>query len=278
MVRNGFVTVLVVLVAAASAPAQTPPRYRWQTGQVLVYKIEQSTQAIDIVDGTKSEMKSQHNVTKRWQVVDVDKDGVATLQMSLTALRIEQTTLKGEVLLFDSAAPDKSDPDMRKQLSEFIGKPLAVLRLDATGQLIEVKESKFGPASRFQNELPFAVVLPPVLPQANQTWERAYKITLDPPLGTGEKFDAVQHYTYKSVTADALTIALTTEMKTQPEAVLNRVPLLQVQPEGEVVFDLQAGRMRSAAMKIDKELKNHMGEGSSYRFVSSYTEQYAGDK
>jgi hypothetical protein len=278
MVRKLLLTMMVVLAAVASASAQTAPRHRWQTGQVLIYKTAHATQAIDIVEDTKVETKSLVNVTKRWQVVSVDPAGVATLQMSLDALRIEQTTPKGDVMLFDSANPDKSDPDMRKQLSQFVGPTLAILRLDPTGKVVEVKESKFGPASRFENELPFAVVLPPVMPQANQTWERAYKITLDPPLGAGEKFDAVQHYTYKAVTANALSISLTTELKTQPEAIADRIPLLQVQPEGEIVFDVQAGRMRSATLKIDKELKGHKGDGSSYRFVSSYTEQYAGDK
>jgi hypothetical protein len=278
MVRNGLVTFIVLLVVAASAPAQTSPRHRWQTGQILVYKTTHATQAIDIVEDAKVETKSLVNVTKRWEVVAVDPAGVATLQLSLAALRIEQTMPKGDVLLFDSANPDKSDPDMRKQLSQFIGPTLAVLRLDPTGKLVEVKESKFGPASRFENELPFAVVLPPMMPQANQTWDRAYKITLDPPLGAGEKFDAVQHYACKSVTADAVTIGLTTELKTQPEAVADRIPLLQVQPEGEIIFDVQAGRMRSATLTIERDLKGHKGDGSSYRFVSHYTEQYAGDK
>ena len=278
MVRKTVLPVLIVLAVAATAPAQTPPRHRWQTGQVLVYKTTHATQATDVVDDTKVETKSLVNVTKRWQVVGVDPQGVATLQLSLSALRIEQTTPKGDVLLFDSANPDKSDPDMRKQLSQFVGPTLAVVRLDATGKLVEVKESKFGPASRFENELPFVVVLPPALPQANQTWERTYKITLDPPLGAGEKFNAVQHYAYKAVTADVLTIGLTTELKTQPEAVADRIPLLQVQPEGEIVFDMRAGHMHSATLKIDKELKGHKGDGSSYRFVSNYTEQYAGDK
>jgi hypothetical protein len=278
MIRTGLATILVWSVIAAAAPAQTAPRHRWQTGQVLVYKTEHATLASDLVGDTKVETKSVVNTTKRWQVLNVDAAGVATLQMSVTALRIETTTPTGEVLLFDSANPDKSDPSMRKQLSQFVGQPLAVLRLDPLGKLIEVKESKFGPASRFENELPFALVLPPVLPLANQTWERTYQVTLEPPQGTGEKFDAVQHYTCKNVTAGVLTIGLTTELKTQPEAIANRIPLLQVQPEGEVVFDVQAGRMRSATLKIEKELKGHQGDDSSYRFASRYTEQYIGDK
>jgi hypothetical protein len=73
-------------------------------------------------------------------------------------------------------------------------------------------------------------------------------------------------------------MTLATELKKQPEAVRDRIPLLQSQPEGEIVFDVQTGRMRSAVLTIDKELKGHQGEDSSYRFISKYTEQYIGDK
>ena len=55
---------------------------------------------------------------------------------------------------------------------------------------------------------------------------------------------------------------------------LDRVPLIQRQPQGEVVFDLANGRMHSATLCIDEALQNHQGAESSYRCVSSYTEQY----
>jgi hypothetical protein len=142
---------------------------------------------------------------------------------------------------------------------------------------VEVKESKFGSANRFQAEPPFVGLLPPDNLKAGQTWERSYPVTIEPPHGTGEKYLAVQRYACKGVTNGLATIGLTTEMKTQPEAVGDRVPLLEMQPEGEIVFDLQAGRLRSAALRIDKELKGHDGEGSSYHFQSTYTVQYVGD-
>ena len=73
-------------------------------------------------------------------------------------------------------------------------------------------------------------------------------------------------------------LAVTTQFKNQPDSPLDRVPLLQKQPEGEVTFDLQNGRMFRANLRIDKTLENHQGTGSSYRFVSTYTEQYVGEK
>ena len=55
-------------------------------------------------------------------------------------------------------------------------------------------------------------------------------------------------------------------------------PLLQMQPEGQVIFDTKEGRLRQATLRIEKELKGHQGEGSSYHFQSTYTEEYVGDK
>ena len=139
---------------------------------------------------------------------------------------------------------------------------------------------KFGPASRYENELPFVGVLPADGPKAGQEWQRDYKITLEPPAGAGEKYDAVQKYVCKSV-ADGLAVtSVTTSLvpaKTAPGGA-EQAALLQMQPEGEIVFDVKAGRLRSASLKIDKEVKGHQGDGSSYHLQQTYTEEYVGDR
>ena len=249
-------------------------QFRWQQGQTLTYVVEHATSAAEVVGDSKSDTRTKLNLTKRWQVLDVDASGVATLQLSLAALRLEATTPTGGVLLFDSNDPAKSDEHMREELGKFVGQPLAVLRMDVYGRVVEVKESKHGPASRFDSELPFVFTLPAGAPAPGQGWDRAYKITLAPPQGTGEKYDAVQKYVCKAVANGLATLTLSTELKNMPENALDRVPLLQLQPEGEVVFDIAHGRLHSASLKIEKELKGHQGEGSSYKFQSSYTEKY----
>src|SRR5207253_10640638 len=147
-----MVAVSAVLVCATLASAQTGP-FRWQNGQILVYKIEEATEATDVKDEDTVVTKTRLNLTKRWQVTAVDSQGIATLQLSLTALRQELTTAKGDTLLFDSANPDKSHPQLKEQMSKYVGQTLAVLRVDPYGRVVEVKESKFGPASGFECEL-----------------------------------------------------------------------------------------------------------------------------
>src|SRR5438128_11564100 len=107
--------------------------------------------------------------------------------MSLAAMRNEQKRTNGETLLFDSQDQAKSNPALYEQMSKFIGKTLAVLRIDPFGRVIEVKQ---GVASRYEAEPPFVIVFPAAKAQVGQAWRRPYTITLDPPLGTGEKYQA----------------------------------------------------------------------------------------
>lgn len=278
MIRTGMTAGFALLAMAALASAQTAPgRLHWQAGQVLTYRVEQVTFASDAAGDNKAETKTKLNLVKRWQVVSVDAAGAATLQLSLASLRLETTTAAGDTLLFDSANPDKSTADLREQMTGYIGKALALLRVDSQGRVLEVKQSKFGPASRYENELPFVGVLPIDGPKAGQEWQRDYKITLEPPAGAGEKYDAVQKYVCKSVVDGLATATMTTALKTPPPPA-EQAPLLQLQPEGEIVFDLKAGRLRSASLKIDREVKGHQGEGSSYHVQVAYTEEYVGDR
>jgi hypothetical protein len=266
----GLLCVPVVAAQTAAGP------FHWQEGEVLTYRVEHVTAASDVTAEGKSDTKTRLNLMKRWQVLGVDAAGVATLQLSIVTMRLEATTPKGSALVFDSTDPSKSDEHLREELGRFVGAPLAVLRLDGQGRVIEVKESKHGPASRYESELPFVVALPAELPREGQSWERSYKITLEPPQGTGEHYDATQSYVCKAAADGAVTIALSTQINNLPENALDRVPLLQMQPEGEVIFDARTGHLRSARLHIVKELTGHQGEGSSYRFESMYTEEAVG--
>lgn len=261
------------------APAQTAAwRFRWQPDQVLTYRVEQVTNIGEVVGDKKSNFTDKLNLVKRWQVREVDNAGVATLQQSVVSMRREMTFPEGKPKLFDSTDPDKSDAQLREQLSKYVGVPLVVIRVNGQGTVVEVKESKYGPASRLESEPPFKITLPETAPSAGTEWSRAYRITLEPPRGTGEKYEASQKYKCETIEAGTAAITLTTTIAKLPEAAGDQIPLLEMQPAGEVVFDVKGGFLRSARVKIDKEVKGHQGEGSTFRYQSTYTETYVESK
>jgi hypothetical protein len=270
MRRKLYIGTAAWLTLAATVGAQSTHRFQWRAGQTLDYKVEQSTSVTDTMEDKTGETGSKLHEVKHWQVQDVDAQDVATVQLSLLSLRIETKSPNGDVLVFDSSQPDKSTPEMKKQMSQYVGVPLAVLRVNRLGRVVEVKQCNFGPASRYECEPPFGVVFADDM--TNGWWQRTYQVTLEPPQGTGEKYSATQKYRIKSQEGGKLIVGFGTEI-TLPAAVADQIPLLQWQPQGEIVFDAQAGATKSVRFSIDKELKGHQGPGSTYRFQTVYQEE-----
>jgi hypothetical protein len=272
MTRRWTLTLLAACSLAAPAAAQAP-QFRWKSGQVLTYRVSQTTEAVETLkdqDPLKTTVKL--DLVKRWQVVSVDAAGTATLQMMLASLRMENRPPTGEAMVFDSAAPGKSDPQLGQEMAKYVGPPLTVVRLDARGQLVEVKESKFGPESRLQSDLPFKLVLPPGPFAVSQTWDRTYQIKLDPPQGAGESYDATQTYTCKVLAGGRAVVHLATSLKTPPESPADRLPLLPLMPEGDLTFDTASGVLKAVRYQFGQDLDEHRGEGSKYQFKSTYSE------
>jgi hypothetical protein len=279
MARIHFIT-FASLVAFAGVTSAEAPRFRFQRGETLSYHIVQTTRIIDTALDEKTEKPlvveatTKIDLVRKWKVTDVDDKGVATLEMTIASMRFERKCGKDEDV-FDSAKPD----DLNKnEMAKHIGPVLAVLRIDPRGTVVEVKESKVGPATRFAADLPLKLVLPETAPKLGDIWDRSYMIQLDPPLGTGEKYATVQKYTCQEPKSGLLTLALTTEIKEMPVTAADQIPLLPLIPEGTLYFHAETGRYYAARLKIAKELKNHQGEGSSYSYASTYVEDLMPDK
>lgn len=263
-------SLLLFFLLSPFAPAQDAWHFRWTKGAKLDYRVNHVTQVAETIDGKKSESASKLSLIKRWTVLEVDEKGGATVRLSLVALRNEQVRPSGETILFDSENLEKSTPELREAMGKFIGKTLAELRLDRNGQLLEVKE---GSLAKYEAEPPFVVVLPGIAPKEGQAWLRPFHVTLDPPLGAGEKIPAAQRYTCEKVTGKLATLKISTEAKKMPESAQEQIPLVQKLPQGQVVFDTALGRLHAASLAIDRTVENHEGPGSAYHFRSNYSEQ-----
>lgn len=270
-----------LLFATGDVLGDDAVRFRFNKGEVLTYTIVQTTKATETTIDPKTskpvthEHVTRHTVVRKWKVVDFDIKGIATLEMSIAAMKWEQSLPNGETDVFDSSKPD----DLNKsEMAKLIGPVLAVVRINPLGQLIEVRESKFGSKSRFEADLPFKIVLPPSDFKEGKTWDRTYTIKLDPPQGTGETYEATQKYTVKAPMNGFATIALNTIIKDVPAQVSDQIPLLPMLMDGEVCFHAATGRYQAARLKIKKELLNHQGEGTKYVFESAYSEDLKGEK
>jgi hypothetical protein len=278
MMRRFLVSSVALVVASvglAQPPASAPaaPRFRWEAGKVLTYRVVQNTVVQETTldektnKPTTGEVRTGVTVVRKWAVKDVDKAGVATLEMSITEMKREIRNSDGSETATDSAKPDDA-----KGMEAYLNKPIVTIRLDAQGKLVEVKEAKGGTAARLNAELPFRLVLPDAAPDAGATWERPFAMKLDPPLGTGESYDFAQKYTSKGEKNGLLVVGVETTLKAPPKAVSEQVPLVPLLWTGDVYFNAAAGKYHAARLRARAELVNYQGEGTRYVYESSYAE------
>ncbi len=275
MLRCLFLGLLCLLLGVSSSFGAAP-RFKFTKGDTLSYKVVQVTSTEESFPDEKGKIEEVKHTTRaeivrKWKVTDVDEKGIATLEMSIGSLKWNHTLPDGKDESFDSDKPDELN---KKEMAKMVGTTLAILRIDAQGKLLEVKQSKAGPESRFFADLPFKVIFPEAETKMGDSWTRDYALVLEPPHGTGEKFDSQQKYTHAEAKGGLMVIGLTTTLKKAPSSVTEQIPLIPMQNEGEVFFHAESGRYVGARLKVTKELKDHQGEGSKYKFSSTYTEDF----
>ena len=284
MVRivTGF---LFIALTHSAAVADDPLRFRFTTGQTFTYNVRQTTTVTETSPDEKTGRPTTGttttalNLTRKWDVTAVDPDGTATLVMAITAVRQEITRPGPEDQdgkpTTDAVVIDSATADGQEQMAAYLNKPVVTVKLDPRGQLVEAK-SVTGDGHRLSAELPFRVTLPATVPTANASWNRPFTITLDPPLGTGEKYDAVQTYTFQGMSQEYAVIGLTTTLKdppTDPAGLPALVPLLW---KGEAFVNPRTGQYAGAKLTAGHEVANHLGAGSKFVYKSEYAEGLAG--
>lgn len=262
--------VSLVILGATPASAQPPFVFKLKPEQKLRYQTQHVTQITIQGDEGKNEATSQVRQLKEWKVIDVDSLGVATMEMSVLRLDIEQKSPDGKSVRYDSKDPQNSHPELVKQLAELTTKPILRVQLAANGQ---VKESQnLTGQKNLLRELPFFVTMTDELPRVGLQWQRDYPIPLDPPLGSGQAYKAVQLCELTGLEGDQMTVQVRTRIDEEPKSIEDKISLAQHMVTGQVRLDWRRGLMLSAQMKIDRKVEGIAGAGSYYWFKSDYAE------
>jgi hypothetical protein len=268
---------LLLLFITSTAFAQSAPlRFQWQAGQVLTYKVSQTTNVTEKTIDEKAKKITQvitatkMTSTKKWTVKDVDANGQATLEMAVTAFRQEVSQTIGEAKPIERVVDSLNAEDTKTM--PFLNKVILTVKIDRQGQLLDAKADNPATTQRLQIELPFRIVLPDEAPAKDAKWSRAIKIPLPPPIGTGEEYDATQQMTYLGVKDEASVIGFQTELKQEPSDVAMIPALAPMLWQGHLFFDAKLGRYKGAKLNSQKEVNNHRGENTLFKYNSEYVE------
>lgn len=93
MIRNLGLTLMIGLLVSVAARAEEPARFKFKKDEVLSYSIIQNSKVVETLLDEKTskpveqEHVTKHSVIRRWKVANIDAIGVATLEMTIAAMR-----------------------------------------------------------------------------------------------------------------------------------------------------------------------------------------------
>ena len=134
-------TWIALFTTASVSFAADPPKFVWKAGDILTYKVSQNTTVDELVldEGAKQptavKTVTALTTTKQWAVKAVGKDGSATLEMTVTALRQELTQTVGDRKPvnrgIDSAVAEDAEA------MPCLNQPVITVVVDAAGKVVE---------------------------------------------------------------------------------------------------------------------------------------------
>jgi hypothetical protein len=266
-------TLLILAAVAAVGSAQTPLQFTWKNGEKQSFAVRHATTVTETLRDEKTGKPTASTrstvvlLTKEWTVSAVDAAGAGTLELRILAMKQDHTAPDGTITTIDSANAEDA-----KQLAGVLNAVVLTAKVDARGQVLEAKAADPTGEERLKTDLPFRTILPATAVQANAEWERPFAVTLDPPLGTGEKHDLMAKYTFRGVREGVAVLGLATSLKNPPKSAAEMQPLLGWLWQGDLFVDTRTGRYAGAKLQAAKELPNHAGDGTKFEFRSEYTE------
>ena len=272
---------LLVLLATASAVSAQPTRFQFKAGDAFATSVEQSTTVTETrpAEGTKPAETLTSTaklwLTRRWTVRAVDPAGVATLDLTLTAMKQEIAPApvagqKAETITIDSATPEG-----RAALKGALDQVVMTVKLDPGGKLLSAESPGGAPTGRVDAELPLRVVWPDAPVVAGTPWTRTITLTLDPPQGAGEKVELAQTYTLKGTSQGVWVIGVTTAPASESKDPAIRLAVAPVLWAGDVYFDPATGRYAGCRLEVKREVADFAGPGTAFRYESKLVEAAA---
>jgi hypothetical protein len=257
------------LAAAATAAEAVRLAYRFQKGDRIDMAVAHRALTETTMNGTTQTVETMTDSTKTWRVISVDDAGRATLEHSVDDVTMtSRTSDRGEVRW--SSDGDAAPPQGYEAVRPSLGVPLSRLVVDRDGRVVERQELRPSPPSSTGDLVVVPLPDGPVAPGAE--WTIPQEVVVEVPNGPRKLVRTRLRYRLDAVADGIATIRVDTTVLTPIDDPRLEARLLERIWDGEIRFDIEAGRVISRRTGIDRRVVGFGGPESSVRYKASLEE------
>jgi hypothetical protein len=263
---------LLALTTTALADDSTEKytlRYKLKQGDVLRYAVEHQASVRSTIDGTTQQAATRSDSLKTWRVLDVMPNGEIEFMTLVERLRMTNQLPDRAEMVYDSEK-DKTPPPGFEDAAKAVGVPLSIVRITPTGELVNRDVKHHQPAA--DPDAPVATLLPKEPVAIGDTWDEPREVTVNLQDGNTKKIETRRHFKLKSVDSGVAVIEATYQVLSPINEQIE-AQLAQRLLHGEIRFDIEAGKVLSQKMDVDKRVLGFAGATSSMHYVMRMEEK-----
>ncbi len=248
-------------------------RYRFDSGEVIRTKVVHQASVRTTIEVSSQTAKTISVSVKAWRILDIDEQGQITFEHSVDYVDMKNDITGRETMVYDSRIDEEPPPGF-EDVSKRVKIPLTRVVMAASGRVIRREELAAGSTSVSQLTLP----LPEQKVSIGQTWMFPDDVLLQLQDGTSRKIKCRQRFELLGVDGQIARIGVTTQILTPikdfPEI---QAKLIQRESDGTIQFDIEAGRVVSQRIDLDRRVTGYPNAKSTMHYRTRFTETLLND-
>lgn len=244
-------------------------RYQLKKGDQWRWSVEHTAVTKTKIANKEEETASRSNAVKVWTVRSVDQAGNMTFEHSIASVNMWHQIGQMDPVSFDSET-DKEVPEEYESVMERVGRPLATITINPTGQVLdrksELKSARFGAGD-------ITVPLPGDEVSIGHKWYIKSKLNATDENGRRVQLNSRIHYTLANVTGHNAIISFRTEVLTPVESDKVRSQIMQQLTSGYLVFDMNRGLLTRKEVEWDDKVHGYEGPESYLAYSGKLVEK-----
>jgi len=246
-------------------------RYKFHSGDTLRWTVVHRCRIRTSVSATTQTAETTTTSVKVWRVHEVKPDGTVVFDHMVESVDMRHH-LSGRDEVHYNSRTDPCAPHGFEDVARAVGVPLALVKIDTQGKVLQRKQNFVKAAVAGQGEI--TIQLPEQAVAVGSRWTSQNNIDVPLADGTVRRILARQSYKLESVQTGVATISMSTQIMTPLPDPSIEARVLQYETSGSVRFDIDGGQILGRQLDVDKSVIGFRGEASSIRYIGRSTEEY----
>jgi len=262
------------LTSPVSAQEKTPAtekyllRHKLKPGEEVYSTVLHQAKTVTRIQGIDQASEARTLSEKVWKVTAVNPQGDMTFEYRIQHVEMSQTNGEDKEIRYDSRK-DKTPPPIYKKVAESLGKTIATVVVNSRGEIISRTDNKDAP------ELGMGDLVLPLPEEAlaiGGSWSVPRDTRVKLPDGTHKTIKIREQYTLSKVQSGVATIEIRSEPITPLDGPEVESQVMQQLSNGELKFDIDAGKLISKELNWDDSVVGFSGAQSQLKYTARYRE------